>query len=131
MSAPSFKNSHASLMYNKAMDIFQLATQISSYIVHDIAPLQRNGKEDPNIYFTGDIIQQSVSLGPEILKAESQPYQDDRFKYASSVMRLSNRLYNNCKRLQKVNSNGKDFLPLMLKEIRKFRKLQSTWHLTL
>lgn len=113
------------------MEIFQLARHISTYITYDLAPLQRNGLEDPNIYFSGDIVQQSISLGPEILKAESQPFQDEKHKYATSVMQLSNRLYNNCKRLQITNSNGKDFLPIMLQELRKFRKLQNTWRLTL
>jgi len=46
-------------------------------------------------------------------------------------MRLSNLLYKNCERLEKVNSNGKDFLPLLRKELKKFRKLQHTWRLTL
>lgn len=127
----TFKNNCPSPIYKKAMEIFHLATHISSYMSHDLAPLQINGKDHPDIYFTGDIIQQSISLGPEILKAESQPFQDEKYKYAASVMRLSNRLYQNCKRLQRTDSNGKDFLPLMLREIRRFRKLQNTWQLTL
>lgn len=131
MLAPPFPNNHHSPIYTKAMEIFQLARHISTYIVHDLAPLQKNGSEDPNIYFSGDIVQQSISLGPEILKAESQSFQDEKYKYASSVMRLSNQLYNNCKRLQRTNTNGKDFLPLLLQELRKFRQLQNTWRLTL
>lgn len=126
-----FQNTSSSPMYRKAIEIFHLASHISEYIAHDLAPLQTNGKENPYIYFTGDIIQQSISLGPEILKAESQPFQEEKFKYAASVMALSNRLYNNCKRLQRANSNGKEYVPIILKEIRKFRKLQNTWRLTL
>ncbi len=113
------------------MEIFHLARHISSYIVYDLAPLQRSGIEDPNIYFSGDIVQQSVSLGPEILKAENQSFQDEKHKYATSVMNLSNQLYRNCQRLQRTNSNGKDFLPILLQELKKFRKLQNTWRLTL
>ncbi|MCZ4317978.1 hypothetical protein O4H26_03150 [Aequorivita viscosa] len=131
MSNPSFgKNSHSAI-YAKALDIFTLARNISSYISHDLAPLHKTGTEDPNIYFTGDIVQQSVSLGPQILKAESQPFSEEKHKYAASVLRLSNLLYKNCERLERVNSNGKDFLPLLRKELRKFRKLQHTWRLTL
>ncbi len=131
MSAPSFGNTQHSAIYNKAMEIFTLARHISFYISHDLAYLQRNGKEDKNIYFTGDIVQQSVSLAPQILKAESQFFSEEKHKYAASVMRLANLLYKNCERLEKVNSNGKDFLPLLRKEIKKFRKLQYTWRLTL
>lgn len=131
MSVSFFSRDNHSSVYKKSMEIFDLARQISFYIAHDLAPLQRNGKENPDIYITGDIVQQSVSLGPEILKAESHSFQDEKHKYATSVLLLSNRLYRNCKRLQKIDSNGKDFLPLILKELHKFRTLLYTWRLTL
>ncbi len=131
MSSHSLANNPHSAIYNKALDIFSLSRSISNYLSQDLAHLQRNGMEDPNIYFTGDIVQQSVSLGPEILKAESQPFSEEKHKYAASVMRLINLLHKNCERLERVNSNGKDFLPLLRKELKKFRKLQHTWLLTL
>lgn len=131
MSASFISSDNHSNIYNKSVEIFHLARQISHYIAHDIAPLQRNGQDDPHIYITGDIVQQSVSLGPEILKAENQPFQDEKYKYATSVLHLANRLYRNCKRLQKTNSNGRDFLPIILKELRKFRKQLHTWRLTM
>ncbi|MDP2686574.1 MAG: hypothetical protein Q8O62_05095 [Aequorivita sp.] len=131
MSATSFGNTHHSAIYKKAMEIFTLSRHISFYLSHDLAYLQRNGKENKYIYFTGDIVQQSVSLAPQILKAESQFFSEEKHKYAASVMRLANLLYKNCERLEKVSSNGKDFLPLLRKEIKKFRKLQYTWRMTL
>ncbi len=131
MSSHTFGNNPQSAIYKKAMEIFSLARNISHYLNHDLSQLQRNGMENPNIYFSGDIVQQSVSLGPQILKAESQPFSEEKYKYAASVMRLSNLLYKNCERLERVNSNGKDFLPLLRKELKKFRKLQHTWQLTL
>ncbi len=131
MSSHSFGKNQHSAVYTKAQDIFSLARNISSYIAHDLAHLQKNGKEDPNIYFTGDIIQQSISLGPQILKAENHSFAEEKHKYAASVMRLSNLLYKNCERLERANSNGKDFLPLLRHELKKFRKLQHNWRLTL
>ena len=120
-----------SALHKKAMEIFTLARNLSAYFVHDLAYLQPNGSEDPSIYFTGDMVQQSVSLAPEILKAESEPFADEKYKSAASVIRLVNLLYKNCERLEHVNSNGKDFLPLLRSEIKKFRRLQRTWMLTL
>lgn len=113
------------------MEIFTLSRHISSYIAHDLAPLRQNGREDDTIYFTGDIVQQSVSLAPEILKAESQTFSEEKHKYAASVNRLVNSLYKNCERLEHVNSNGKEFLPILRTELKKFRKLQRSWMLTL
>ena len=131
MSSHTFGNNSNSAIYRKAQEILHLTRHISFYLSQDLAPLQRNGREHSDIYFTGDIIQQSVSLGPQILKAESQLFQDEKHRYAASVMRLSNLLYKNCRRLERINSNGKDFLPILLKELQKFRKLQHIWQLTL
>lgn len=118
-------------IYQKAIDIFTLSRSISSYLIHDIAHLNNKGQENPDIYFTGDIVQQSVSLAPEILKAENEPFSEEKHKYVASVTRLTNLLYKNCERLEQINSNGKDFLPILRKEIKKFRKLQHNWMLTL
>ena len=108
MSSHSFAHNPHSAIYKKSMEIFSLARNISTYLVHDLAQLQKNGAEDPRIYFTGDIVQQSVSLGPQILKAERQPFSEEKHKYAARVVRLSNLLYKNCERLENLNSNGTD-----------------------
>lgn len=118
-------------LYEKAVEIFRLSRSISHYFVDDLANLTSQGAEDPNIYFSGDIVQQSVSLAPEILKAEQQTFSEDKHKYAASVTRLTNLLYKNCERLEKTNSNGRDFMNLLRKELKQFRKLQRSWMLTL
>ncbi|GAB5400514.1 MAG: hypothetical protein Aureis2KO_20990 [Aureisphaera sp.] len=122
---------HQSPLYQKAVDIFTLSRRISHYYVDDLNQLQHNGDENPHIYFTGDIVQQSVSLAPEILKAENNLHSKDRHKYAASITRLTNRLYKNCERLERTHSNGRDFLPILRAELKKFRKLQRSWMLSL
>lgn len=120
-----------SLLHEKAMEIFRLSRSISHYFVDDLNYLQDDGKEDPYVYFSGDIVQQSVSLAPEILKAESESFSENKHKYAASVTRLTNSLYKNCERLEKTHSNGRDFLPVLRNELKKFRKLQRSWMMTL
>lgn len=120
-----------SAIYKKAQDIFALSNNISQYFVHDFSALTEEGIENEHIYFTGDIVQQSVSLAPEILKAEQQMFSEAKEKHIASVTRLANSLYRNCERLERTNSNGKDFLPILRKELKKFRKLQRSWMLTL
>jgi hypothetical protein len=117
--------------YIKAQEIFTLSRGIASYVIEDITFRDPHNHEDPTLYLTGDIIQQSVSLGPEILKAEQLLFQEEKYKHIASVERLSKLLYVNCKRLEKIHSNGKDFLPILRKELKKFKSLQNTWLLTL
>ncbi len=114
-------------IYKKALDIFILSRRISSYMNKDLAHLKPDGTEDSNIYFSGDIIQQSESLAPEILKAELERYSDKKHRHITSVKLLTNRLYRNCKRLEQSNSDGVDFLPILRKELKKFKKLQHSW----
>ncbi|MDO1499927.1 hypothetical protein Q2T40_07270 [Winogradskyella maritima] len=118
-------------LYRKAMDIIYLSRNISTYLQHDLSYLSEDGQEDPNIYFTGDIIQQSNSLAPEIINAEREKFSDNKYKHVEALERLTYLLNRNCKRLEKSNSNGRDYLPLLRSELKKFRKLQRTWMLTL
>ena len=118
-------------LYNQAIEILRLSRSISNYLVYDLAPLESNGSENPYVYFTGDIVRHSDSLAPEIIKAESQTFQDDRLKYAASLDRLTRSLYATCERLERAESNGKDFVRLLRIEVRKFRKLQHKWMMSL
>ena len=122
------KNTETAI-YKKAVEIFRLSRSISSYLVHDLKNLQVNGKENPHIYFTGDLVQQSVSLAPEILKAESKTFSEEKYRHIASLTRLVNLLHKNCDRLELSNSNGREFLQLLRSELKKFRKLQRTWML--
>lgn len=118
-------------VYQKALEIFALSQNISLYLNQDLSNLKTDGSEDNNIYFSGDIIQQSVSLVPEIMNAELERYSDRKQKHIDSLKRLTNKLYKNSYRLERTNSNGKDFLPILRSELKKFKKLQKTWMLTL
>lgn len=113
------------------MDIIMISRNISTYLNHDLAYLREDGSEDNDIYFTGDIIQQSTNLAPEIIKAERERYSDKKHKHLESLDVLTDKLYSNCKRLESSNSNGKDYLAMLRYELRKFRKLQRSWMMTL
>ena len=118
-------------VYKKAIEILSLSQRISMYLNHDLSGLKADGTEDANIYFSGDIIQQSVSLVPEIVNAELERYSERKHKHIASLRRLTNMLYTNSYRLEKSDSNGKDFLPILRSELKKFKKLQRSWLLTL
>ncbi len=118
-------------IYRKALEILALSQNISTYLNDDLAPLKEDGTEDSNIYFTGDIVQQSVSLVPEIANAELQRHSERKHKHVASLRQLTNLLYKNSYRLERSNSNGKDFLPILRNELKKFKKLQLSWMLSL
>ncbi|MDA7558053.1 hypothetical protein N8768_02725 [Flavobacteriaceae bacterium] len=118
-------------IYQKAIEILLLSRRISSYFIYDLNCLKQDGKEDESIYFTGDIIQQSGSLVPEIIKAESEVFSENKHKHAHRLEHLINLLIKNCSRLERTHSNGTDFIPVLRKELNLFKKIQNAWTLTL
>ena len=118
-------------LYSKAKEIMQISRHISDYLLPDVAVLNDKGHEDKSVYFTGDIIRYSNSLIPNLVKAENEFFQDARTQYISAITNLTERLSKNCERLENANSNGKEFVRILRKEIHKFKKLQRVWKLTL
>ena len=112
--------------YKKAIEIGSLSKIISNYLRADLSVLKSNGHEDQNIYFSGDIIRQSDSLAPEIMKAEQELFSEQKQKHAETLKWLTNRLFINCSRLEKCNSDGREFMSILNRELHKFKKLQKT-----
>ncbi len=117
-------------LYKKAMDIIVLSRSISTYLNDDLCYLNDDGTEDENIYFSGDIVQQSSNLAPEIINAERERFTEKKHQHIESLDKLTYRLYKSCKRLENSKSNGRDYLPILRNELKKFRKLQRNWMLT-
>jgi hypothetical protein len=122
---------HYPPLYYKALDILTLSRHMSYLYTEDLIGPEHHGPEHKEIYFTGDIIQQSYSLVPEILRAENQPFTEDKRRYAKRVKLLTKKLFYTCDRLENSPVQSKEFLPLFRKELRQFRKLQRTWALML
>lgn len=119
-------------IYRKALDIHSLSHRIAMYLNDDLSELQSDGKEDNAIYFSGDMIQQSSSLAPEIAYTEiNKPCVYTRRKHLTLLKKQTNRLYNSVKRLERCRSNGKEYLQLLKLELKTFKTLQNHWMLTL
>jgi hypothetical protein len=117
--------------YKKAIEIKTLSQIISDYLRSDLSVLKTNGHEDSHIYFSGDIIRQSDSLAPEIMKAEQEPFSEQKQKHAETLKWLTKRLFINCSRLENCNSDGREFMTVLKRELHKFKKLQKYWMLTI
>ena len=117
--------------YKKAVEIGSLSKMISGYLTADLSVLKPNGREDDSIYFSGDIIRQSDSLAPHIMRVEQERYSEQKYQHVESIRGLTNRLFKNCRRLEKCNSDGREFLSILKIELRKFKKLQKNWMLTI
>lgn len=118
-------------LYNQALEIIQLSRSIAAYMAYDLNQLDASGREQLSIYHTGDIIRQSDALAPHIIAAENQIFQDERIEHAHSLQQITHKLLKTCERLEDTESNARDFLKLLRKELRIFKRLQKTWVLSL
>ena len=116
-----------SAFHKKALEIGMLSKAISDYLSKDLSSLTSTGTENPHIYFSGDIVQQSVSLSEEIVKAERCGRPEKRQLHIQTLGWLTYRLIQNCKRLEHCQSNGRDFMPILRQELKKFKSLQRHW----
>ena len=117
-------------VFKQAIEVMRLSTQISQNFVDDLNQ-ECVSFEDPEYYYSGDIIQQCKHLVPEIIKAESESLHERKYKHAATVKRLTKLLYKNCERLKRSRTTSRDFLPILQTELQKFHKLQRHWMLTL
>ena len=62
--------------YKKAIEIGSLSKMISGYLNADLSVLNTNGREDDSIYFSGDIIRQSDSLAPHIMRVQQERFSE-------------------------------------------------------
>ncbi|WP_031425843.1 hypothetical protein [Flavimarina sp. Hel_I_48] len=118
-------------LYNQALEILKLSRSISGFLAYDLSELDEKGNEQEAIYFTGDMVMHSDALAPSIIAAENELFQDDRMRHAVSVEHVTQKLLNTCERLERAESNGREFLSLLRKELKKFNRLQQKWVLTL
>ena len=119
-------------IYRKAIEIRTLSLSVSHYLRDDLNKLKEDGSEDQDIYFSGDIVQQSSALGSEILNAEkNKKHSVKKYYHIDALYRLTRLLYKNSKRLENSNSKGRDYLKVLQRELKVFNSLQRKWMLTL
>ena len=73
------------IFFTKAEEIYLLSKKISDYLSADLCGLKSNGLESPNIYFSGDIVQQSSNLSKEIIKLQQTPILEKKYTHALTL----------------------------------------------
>lgn len=86
--------------YNKAVEIALISKRISNYLNGNLCVLKPNGRENINVYFSGDIVRQSSSLLPHILRVNQEVFSDKKQHYVKIVKWLISGLVTNCQHLE-------------------------------
>ena len=116
--------------YGKALEIKNISRIIADYVVDELSASTDNSKSK-TLYYSGDIVQQSIIISEEIIKAEKSIFSEKKYFHACTIEWLISRLLITCKRIESSCSKSKDFIPILKKEVKKFKLLQNYWMLTL
>ncbi len=127
MSATYKGNINQLVLYKKSIDIFKLSRRIATYITDDkdIISMYRSGSKSDN--YADNLVMNAFRLVPKIAETESQKNSGLKLKYAKSLRYYIDRLYKSCLQLENTKIQGKDFVQLLLKELKKLRKIHKKY----
>ena len=116
--------------HGKALEIKNISRIIADYVVDELSASTDNSKSK-TLYYSGDIVQQSIIISEEIIKAEKSIFSEKKYFHACTIEWLISRLLITCRRIESSCSKSKDFVTILKKEVKKFKLLQNYWMLTL
>jgi len=127
MFKPNNQSLNQLLIYKKSIDIFKLSRRIASYITDDkdILSMYRSGSKSDN--YADNLVINAFRLVPKIVETESQENPGLKLKYARSLRYYIDLLYKNCLQLENTKIQGKDFVKMLRKELRSFRKVHKLY----
>ena len=116
-----------SLMYQKSLDIFKLSRSVAAYITDDkdLISMYRSGTRTDN--YADNLVLNAFRLVPKIAETESQKNRSVKLIYARSLRYYIDVIYKNCIQLENTKVQGKDFVKLLRKELKKFQKLHKSY----
>tara|TARA_R110001583_G_scaffold82774_1_gene219283 strand:+ start:17323 stop:17721 length:399 start_codon:yes stop_codon:yes gene_type:complete len=121
------QNINELIIYKKSIDIFKLSRQIASYVTNDkdVISMYRSGCKSDN--YADNLVMNAFRLVPKIVEAETQENPRVKLKYAKSLRFFIDRLYQNCLQLENTKIQGKDFVIMLRRELKKLRKIHRNY----
>ena len=121
------QNINELIIYKKSMDIFKLSRQIASYVTDDkdVISMYRSGCKSDN--YADNLVMNAFRLVPKIVEAETQENPRVKLRYARSLRYFIDRLHQNCLQLENTKIQGKDFVKMLRRELKKLRKIHSNY----
>ncbi len=124
---PNKQSLNQLIIYKKSIDIFKLSRRIASYITDDkdIISMYRSGCKSDN--YADNLVINAFRLVPKIVETESQENAGLKLRYAKSLRYYIDLLYKNCLQLENTKIQGKDFVKMLRKELKSFRKIHKRY----
>lgn len=123
----STKNLGSLPVYRKSLGLYQLSTHIASFITYnkDLRKLYRSPSLRDNM--AGAILHDARLISQQIARAESSNNYMVRVKSATFINIMIRNISSYCNGLERDGVKEKEYLNLLRKELRSFRKSFKKW----
>ncbi|MFK5958552.1 MAG: hypothetical protein QM495_06725 [Lutibacter sp.] len=115
------------VIYKKSLDIFKLSRSVASYVTDDkdMILMYRSGNKSDN--YADNLVMNAYRLVPKIVEVETQNSKSLKLKLAKSLRFFIERIYQDCMKLESTKIQGKDFVQLLINELKHLRKIHKIY----
>lgn len=124
---PEAQHLNQLVIYQKSLVIFKLARHIASYISNDKSVMAMYLSMNKIDKYADNLVMNALRLVPKIVETECQENPYLKLKYAKSLRYFIDGLYQNCLQLESTKIQGKDFVKLLRKELKKLRQIHKNY----
>jgi len=109
------------IIYKKALAIFQLSRRVAAYITDDkdVISMYKSGSISDK--YADNLVMNAYRLVPKIVETEIQGNKNLKLELAKSLRYFIERIYKDCLKLESIKIQGKDFVRLLRKELKKLQ----------
>lgn len=115
------------VIYQKSLYIFKLTRHIAAYISNDKSVMAMYLSMNKVDKYADNLVMNAFGLVPKIVETECEENPGLKLKYAVSIRYFIDCLYQNCLQLERSKIQGKDFVKLLRKELKKLRQIHKNY----
>ncbi|HSJ11718.1 MAG TPA: hypothetical protein VK916_03475 [Gillisia sp.] len=114
-------------IYRKALEIFNVSRGVACALSDNKHVLEMGYSADLNQRVAGEIVSDSLRLMPELAAIQNSTNSIVRLRRARKIRRSAQQILAKCKRIEYSGVREKEFLNLLIKELRLFDRLFLDW----
>ena len=126
-----YKNFKSIPVYKKALDLCTISREIASFVSYNKDLLKLYQSNSLRDHIADSLLTDAILIPQQIAQAETSDSQAVRMKSARFINIMIRNILSYCNGLEKDGVKEKEYLNLLRKEIRSFRKTFRVWRKSL
>lgn len=114
-------------LYKKALEIFKVSRGIACAVSNSKHVIEMEISTDRNEQVAGEIVTHSLKLVPELAAIQNSTTKGVRLKRVKKIRKLARLINDKCRKLEDTGSRDREFLLLLLSELKHFDQLFNDW----